>query len=124
MNSAFPRISHPVSCDSLRNRINGVFPTYPSIPEYLAVMRSGSLRREMYDSPPELSSPRKFFLLESAVRPVQLGEPRCVRGQRSIYIWENPKYSIKPRSFQNRADGFLHTTQEKLPAILFNLSHG
>jgi hypothetical protein len=75
----------------------------------------------MYDSPPELSSPRKFFLLESAVRPVRLGEPRCVRGQRSIYIWENPKYSIKPRSFQNRAYGFLHTTQEKLPAIRLNL---
>jgi hypothetical protein len=38
MNSAFPRISHPVSSDRHRNRINGVFPTYPSMPEYLAVI--------------------------------------------------------------------------------------
>jgi hypothetical protein len=34
--------------------------------------------------------------------------------QRSIYIWENPKSSIKPRNFENRAYGFLQTTQEKL----------
>ena len=30
--------------------------------------------------------------------------------QRSIYIWENPKSSIKPRNFENRAYGFLQTT--------------
>ena len=44
MNSAFPRISQPVSSDRRRSRINGVFPTYPSIPEYVAVMRSEFLR--------------------------------------------------------------------------------
>ena len=48
---------------------------------------------------------------------------RSTRGQRSIDIWENPKYSLKPRSFENRAQGFLQTTQEKLPAIRFNLLH-
>src|SRR6478735_2663065 len=42
MNSAFPRISQPVSSDSRRSRINGVFPTYPSMPEYVALMRSES----------------------------------------------------------------------------------
>jgi hypothetical protein len=36
MNSAFPRISHPVSSDNRLSRINGVLPTYPSMPEYLA----------------------------------------------------------------------------------------
>src|SRR5947207_15751039 len=40
MNSAFPRISQPVSSDRRRSRINGVFPTYPSIPEYAALMSS------------------------------------------------------------------------------------
>ena len=40
MNSALPRISQPVSSDSRRSRINGVFPTYPSMPEYVALMRS------------------------------------------------------------------------------------
>src|SRR5437763_11887694 len=25
-----------------------------------------------------------------------------LRGQRSIYVWENPKYSIKPRTFENQ----------------------
>ena len=38
MNSAFPRISHPVSSDRRRKRINGVFPTYLSTPEYFAVI--------------------------------------------------------------------------------------
>ena len=76
--------------------------------------------------PPELRHFQRPSSEDNRPKPplIALGEPRCVRGQRSIYIWENPKYSIKPRSFQNRADGFLHTTQEKLPAILFNLSHG
>ena len=50
--------------------------------------------------------------------------PRSGRGQRSIYIWENPKCSIKPRNFENRAQGFLQTAQEKLAAIRFNLLHG
>src|SRR5207302_9500981 len=45
----------------------------------------------------------------------------AARGQRSIYIWENPECSIKPRSFENRAQGFLQATQEKLPAVRFNL---
>ena len=53
-----------------------------------------------------------------------LAEPRWVCGQRSVYIRENPKYSSKPRSFENRAYGFLHTTQEKLPPIRLNLLHG
>ena len=44
--------------------------------------------------------------------------------QRSIYIRENPKYSIKPRSFENQAYGFLQTTQEKLATIRFDLLHG
>src|SRR6266853_4641439 len=39
MNSAFPRISQPVSSDTRRSRINGVFPTYPSMPECVALMR-------------------------------------------------------------------------------------
>src|SRR5213078_2625981 len=50
MNSAFPRISQPVSSDRRRSRINGVFPTYPSTPkafgvdaQYFAVIRSESL---------------------------------------------------------------------------------
>jgi hypothetical protein len=43
MNSALPKISQPVSSDSRRNLINGVFPTYPSMPEYVALMRSESL---------------------------------------------------------------------------------
>src|SRR5262249_51433469 len=38
MNSAFPRISHPVSSETRRSRINGVFPTYPSTPAYFAVI--------------------------------------------------------------------------------------
>jgi len=50
-------------------------------------------------------------------------DSRFTRGQRSIDIWKNPKYSLKPRSFENRAQGFLQTTQEKLPAIRFNLLH-
>ena len=33
-----PQVSHPVSSDNRRNRTNGVFPTYPSMPEYLAVI--------------------------------------------------------------------------------------
>jgi len=37
MNSALPRISQPVSSDSRRSRINGVFPTYPSIPKAFGV---------------------------------------------------------------------------------------
>jgi hypothetical protein len=32
------------------------------------------------------------------------------RGQRSIYIGENLKYLIKPRSLENRAHGFVQTT--------------
>src|SRR5438094_1792606 len=43
MNSAFPRISQPVSSDRRRSRINGVFPTYPSMPWYVAVMQFESL---------------------------------------------------------------------------------
>src|SRR5215472_11217067 len=43
MNSAFPRISHPVSSDSRRSRINGVFPTYPSMPAYVALIRRQGL---------------------------------------------------------------------------------
>jgi len=46
------------------------------------------------------------------------------RSQRSIYIWENLKYLIKPRTFENRANGLVHTRQEKLAAIGFNLFHG
>src|SRR5205823_10765066 len=59
----------------------------------------------------------RFFCFESAVRPVRLR-------QRSIYIWENPKYSIKPRNFENQAQGFLQATQEKLATIRLNLLHG
>jgi hypothetical protein len=44
--------------------------------------------------------------------------------QRSIYVWNNPKYSIKPRSFENQAYGFLQTAQEKLATVPFNLLHG
>jgi hypothetical protein len=60
---------------------------------------------------------------ELAVHPVRQVNSRSTRGQRSIDIWENLKYSLKPRSFENRAQGFLQTTQEKLPAIRFNLLH-
>jgi hypothetical protein len=53
------------------------------------------------------------------------GGAECsTRAQRSIYIWENPKYSLEPRSFENRAQSLLQTSQEKLPAIRFNLLHG
>ena len=37
MNSTFPRNSQPVSSDRRRSRINGVFPTYTSTPEYFPV---------------------------------------------------------------------------------------
>src|SRR5439155_14714950 len=46
------------------------------------------------------------------------------RSQSSIYIWENLKYSIKPRSLENRAHGFVQTSQEKLATICFNVFHG
>jgi hypothetical protein len=46
------------------------------------------------------------------------------RGQRSIYIWENLKYLIKPRSLENRAHGFVQTSQEKLATKSLNLLHG
>jgi hypothetical protein len=48
---------------------------------------------------------------------------RSTRGKRSIDIWEKPKYSLKPRSFENQAQRFLQTTQEKLAAIRFNFLH-
>ena len=96
-----------------------LLPSFPFVNlfTYLSRCSRGTMRR------PE----RVALKIKTTVpkpRAIALGEPRFVRGQRSIYIWENPKYSIKPRSFQNRAYGFLHTAQEKLPAILFNLSHG
>jgi hypothetical protein len=78
-----------------------------------------------FDGPPELSSPSKFVLLRigGTSRSATLN-PRSGRGQRSIYIRENPKCSIKPRNFENRAQGFLQPAQEKLAAIRFNLLHG
>jgi hypothetical protein len=53
----------------------------------------------------------------------QLAAECSVRGECSIYIWGNSKCSIQPRSFENRADGFLHTTQEKLATVRLNLLH-
>src|SRR5262245_13431551 len=64
----------------------------------------------MYDRPPDLYSPREFFLLRigGTSRSAPL-IPRSARGQRSIYIWEDPKCLIKPRSFENQAYRFLQT---------------
>jgi hypothetical protein len=60
-----------------------------------------------------------------AAAAIDVEAPSPVRlGQRSVHIWENPKCSIKPRSFENRAHGFPQTTQEKLAAICFDLLHG
>src|SRR5439155_1594122 len=39
-------------------------------------------------------------------------------------IFHRPAWIHELRLSQNRTYAFLHTTQEKLPAILFNLSHG
>jgi hypothetical protein len=44
--------------------------------------------------------------------------------QCSIYVWDNPKYSIKSRSFENQAYGFPQTAQEKLATVRFHLLHG
>jgi hypothetical protein len=45
------------------------------------------------------------------------------RGQRSIYIREDLKYLIKPRSLEDRAHGSVQTSQEKLATKAFNLLH-
>jgi hypothetical protein len=44
--------------------------------------------------------------------------------QRSVYIWKNAKCSVEPGAFEDGAQGFLRTTQEKLATICFNLLHG
>ena len=49
-----------------------------------------------------LASPRRLFLLRIGGTPSSATlNPRSGRGQRSIYIWENPKCSIKSRNFEN-----------------------
>src|SRR5262245_21706376 len=59
----------------------------------------------MYDWPPDLYSPREFFLLRigGTSRSAPL-IPRSARGQRSIYIWENPEYSSSSTSASHGTD--------------------
>ena len=44
---------------------------------------------------------------QTLTRPSGYVETHATVGKRSIDIWENPKYALKPRSFEYQAQGFL-----------------
>lgn len=46
-----------------------------------------------------------------------------VRGERRVHVRENDENLIETRHFENRPDLFLQSSQDKLPAVRFDILH-